>query len=63
MNPKKIIEESLKNLNACCGGAVASAIGCLKNLGASKGEMLAYRSSYDVRPDDSFVGYVGIIFS
>ncbi|MFC1863036.1 AmmeMemoRadiSam system protein B [Thermodesulfobacteriota bacterium] len=63
MNTEGIIEESLINYNACCGGAVASAIACLKVLGANQGEKIIYTTSYDVRPDSSFVGYVGIVFS
>ena len=62
MNPEGVISESFSNSNACCSGAVAAAIAALKKLGASKGEKLIYRTSYDVRPDDSFVGYVGVVF-
>lgn len=62
MDPKGIISESLMNLNACCSGAVAAAVAALKKSGVLNGEKLIYRTSYDVRPDDSFVGYVGIVF-
>jgi AmmeMemoRadiSam system protein B len=63
MDSAGIIDESLINYNACCGGAVAAAISSLKVLGAKKGEKIFYTTSYDVRPDSSFVGYVGIVFS
>lgn len=59
----KLISEALKNSNACCSGAAASAIEAAKVLGAKRGEMVVYSTSYDVRPDSSFVGYVGIVFS
>jgi MEMO1 family protein len=62
MDSDKIISESFLNSNACCSGAVAAAVAALKKLGALKGEKLIYRTSYDVRPDDSFVGYAGIVF-
>ena len=62
MDAKGIIEESLKNNNACCSGAVAAAIAAVKRLGASTGEKLTYTTSYDIRPNSSFVGYVGIVF-
>lgn len=62
MDPQGIISESLENSNACCSGAVAAAVASLKKLGALRGEKLIYRTSYDVRPDDSFVGYVGVVF-
>ncbi len=63
MDAQGVVEESLKNHNACCSGAVATAIAAAKGLGAQKGETLVYSTSYDIRPDSSFVGYVGIVFS
>ncbi len=54
---------TLNNHNACCGGAAAAAIATAKVLGANKGNKLVYTTSYDIRPDTSFVGYVGIVFS
>ena len=63
MDPEGVIHESLKNQNACCSGAVATAIAAAKKLGARRGEKLIQSTSYDVRPDDSFVGYVGMVFS
>jgi AmmeMemoRadiSam system protein B len=63
MDPEGVIRESMNNQNACCSGAVATAIAAAKKLGASKGEKLIQMTSYDVRPDDSFVGYVGVVFS
>jgi AmmeMemoRadiSam system protein B len=63
MDPEGVIRESMNNQNACCSGAVATAIAAAKKLGAIKGEKLIHMTSYDVRPDDSFVGYVGVVFS
>jgi AmmeMemoRadiSam system protein B len=63
MDAEGVIHESLKNRNACCSGAVATAIAAAKKLGASRGEKLLYATSYDVMPDSSFVGYVGVVFS
>jgi AmmeMemoRadiSam system protein B len=63
MDAEGVVEESLKNHNACCSGAAATAIAAAKALGAKKGEKLIYATSYDIRPDSSFVGYVGIVFS
>ncbi|MBN1626246.1 MAG: AmmeMemoRadiSam system protein B [Deltaproteobacteria bacterium] len=62
MDTEGIISESLKSSNACCSGAVAAAVAALKKMGAVKGEKLIYRTSYDVMPNDSFVGYAGIVF-
>jgi hypothetical protein len=63
MDPEGVIRESMNNQNACCSGAVATTIAAAKKLGARKGEKLIHFTSYDVRPDDSFVGYVGVVFS
>jgi AmmeMemoRadiSam system protein B len=63
MDAEGVIHESLKNYNACCSGAAATAIVAAKKLGAVGGEKLVYATSYDIRPDSSFVGYVGIVFS
>ena len=63
MDPEGVIRESMTNQNACCSGAVATAIAAVKKMGARKGEKLIHFTSYDVRPDDSFVGYVGVVFS
>lgn len=63
MEPEKIIKESLVNSNACCSGAAAAAVAAMKKSGAIKGKKLVYSTSYDVRPDSSFVGYTGVVFS
>jgi AmmeMemoRadiSam system protein B len=57
-----VIHEALKNQNACCSGAAGAAIVTAKELGAKRGEKIEYTTSYDIRPDSSFVGYVGIVF-
>lgn len=63
LDAEGVISEALMNSNACCSGAVAAAIAAMKRMGAHKGEQLAYTTSYDIRPDDSFVGYVGVVYS
>jgi MEMO1 family protein len=62
MDPGKVIAEALENQNACCSGAAATAIAAAKQLGADKAEAIAYATSYDKSPGDSFVGYAGIVF-
>jgi len=62
MDGKGIILEALKSHNACCSGAAGAAIVASKGFGAKKGEKIIYSTSYDIRPDDSFVGYAGIVF-
>jgi AmmeMemoRadiSam system protein B len=62
MDPEKVIKEALENQNACCAGAAATAISAAKALGANKGVTIAYATSHDKSPGDSFVGYAGIVF-
>lgn len=62
MDGEGVISESLKNHNACCPGAAATAIAAARRMGARQGEILSYSMSYDTRPDNSFVGYIGILF-
>jgi AmmeMemoRadiSam system protein B len=62
LEPEKVLQEALTNQNACCAGAVATAIVAGKHLGAKNAQIVAYNTSYDKVPGDSFVGYVGILF-
>jgi hypothetical protein len=62
MDPEAVIREGLSNDNACCCGAAAAAIAVGKAMGAQKADELAYATSYDKSPGDSFVGYVGMLF-
>ena len=62
MDAEKVISEALASQNACCAGAAATAIETAKHLGADRAESIAYATSYDKNPGDSFVGYVGIVF-
>ena len=62
LDPNTVISEGLANHNACCSGAAATAIAAAKELGAEKAQTIAYSTSYDKSPGDSFVGYVGIVF-
>lgn len=61
MDSAAVISEALTRQNACCSGAAASAIEASKVLGAKKAVEVDYYTSYDIRPDSSFVGYVGIL--
>lgn len=61
LDPQKVIEEGRLHQNACCAGAVATAIAAARRLGATDAEPIAYATSYDKHPGDSFVGYVGVV--
>ncbi len=62
MNPDNVINEARASQNACCAGAASTAIACANFLGATRADSIAYATSYDKSPGDSFVGYVGIVF-
>jgi hypothetical protein len=62
MDAPGLLKHALENDSACSGGAALSAMGTSKALGAEKGILLDYYTSYDIMPDDSFVGYAGILY-
>ena len=62
MDAEGLLEHALKNDSACSAGAAASTIATCEALGAGKGVLLDYYTSYDIMPDDSFVGYAGIVY-
>lgn len=57
-----LLKHALENDSACSAGAAVSAMATCKALGAGKGILLDYYTSYDIMPDDSFVGYAGIVY-
>ncbi|MCB2166096.1 MAG: AmmeMemoRadiSam system protein B [Deltaproteobacteria bacterium] len=62
LNPEMVLGEALRHQNACCAGAAAATIQSALDLGASQGVLMAYTTSYDKIPGDSFVGYAGIAY-
>ncbi len=62
MDEAGLIKHAVENESACSAGAAVSAMATCKALGAEKGILLDYYTSYDVMPDDSFVGYAGILY-
>lgn len=62
MDALGLLDHALKNDSACSAGAAASAMATCEVLGAKKGVLLDYYTSYDIMPDDSFVGYAGIVY-
>jgi len=62
MDIEGLIKHALENDSACSAGAAASAMATCKAMGAEKGILLDYYTSYDILPDESFVGYAGIVY-
>lgn len=57
-----IIARGLAEHSACCPGAAAAAIHAARRLGNASGQSLRYATSTEIRPDESFVGYAGLVF-
>ncbi len=62
LDHEALLDEALASQNACCPGAAAAALCAGKKLGAVKGHLLAYATSTDIHPSDSFVGYASLVF-
>ena len=63
MAPERVIDQGLSRQNACCAGAAATAVSAVQKMGARQAKKLAYATSYDKSPGESFVGYAGVVFS
>jgi MEMO1 family protein len=62
MDAEGLLKHALENDSACSAGAAISAMATSKALGVEKGILLDYYTSYDIMPDDSFVGYAGVLY-
>ncbi|MCX8116496.1 MAG: AmmeMemoRadiSam system protein B [Desulfobacterota bacterium] len=62
MDAEGLIAHANEQDSACSAGAAASAIATCKYLGSVKGRLIDYYTSYDILPDESFVGYAGIVY-
>lgn len=62
MDTEGLLKHAQMNDSACSAGAAVSAIATCKALGAEKGALIDYYTSYEILPDESFVGYAGILY-
>lgn len=65
MDAAHIVSEARAHQNACGSGALAATVAAAAVLGAARGHLLDYRSSFDAAPEAVFrmaVGYAGIVF-
>ena len=65
----EVIREADEHFNACGAGAVAATLAAARVLGAARGHVVRYTTSYDVmrertgRTDaEAAVGYGGVVF-
>jgi AmmeMemoRadiSam system protein B len=73
VNDQKFIDAALKldgagmlktaaqDQSACSAGGAVAAVATAKSNGAHKAALVDYYTSYDIMPNDSFVGYAGIV--
>ncbi|HDL64571.1 MAG TPA: AmmeMemoRadiSam system protein B [Proteobacteria bacterium] len=63
MDPEAALEDAARNQSACSAGGAVAALSFAREMGVREGELLRYLTSYDIYPNESFVGYAGIIYS
>lgn len=59
-DPAEIVHTAVADRSACSSGAAAAAAAFSSQLGCRSAELVGYYTSYDVAPNDSFVGYAGV---
>ncbi len=62
LDPEAVLQAGVQDRSSCSAGAIAAAISATRGLGAQRGHLVDYYTSYDIMPSDSFVGYVGIVY-
>ena len=62
MDATGVLQAAANDQSSCSAGATAAAISAARAMGASQAKLVDYYTSYDIRPDTSFVGYAGILF-
>lgn len=63
LNARAALDAANQDQSSCSAGAPAAAMTGARNLGATKGLLVDYYTSYDVMPGDSFVGYGGVVWA
>lgn len=64
LDAKKFYNEVVENNYTVCGFVpITLLLLVMKNIGAKKGVLTDYKTSYDIQPSDSFVSYAGIVFT
>ncbi|MGA2479571.1 MAG: AmmeMemoRadiSam system protein B, partial [Spirochaetia bacterium] len=56
------LERALSERSACSAGGALAALSFAREKGVSRGELVRYMTSLDVRPAESFVGYAGVLY-
>jgi AmmeMemoRadiSam system protein B len=62
MDEARALERAVEERSACSAGGAVAAIAFAREAGATRGELLEYRTSGDVHPSESFVGYAAVVY-
>ena len=65
LEAEEVVKEAERHHNACGAGAVAALLSSVKTLGASRGTLLRYTTSFDESGGNDYsviVGYMGMVF-
>jgi MEMO1 family protein len=62
MDAGGLLSDAAEHSSACSAGGAASTVTTCTLLGATKGILIEHCTSYDLLPDQSFVGYAGIVY-
>ena len=69
LEAEKVVPETKSHMNACGGGAIAATLAAVRVLGAVRGHVLRYTTSFDVLVEktgqadySAAVGYAGVVF-
>jgi len=57
------LDRAVRERSACSIGGAVAAMSFARATGAGPGRLVGYMTSRDVHPDESFVGYAGILYS
>jgi AmmeMemoRadiSam system protein B len=56
------IRRAVEEHSACSAGGAVAAMAFARDAGATRGELLDYRTSRDLHPSESFVGYAAVVY-
>jgi hypothetical protein len=69
LDAEAAVAEAKQSMNACGAGAIAATLAAARELGAARGCVVSYTTSYDVMREtmgrmdyEAAVGYVGVVF-
>ncbi len=62
LDAQAALEHGTRNKAACSTGAAVCALSFSEAAGVRRGKLIDYRTSKDVHPSDSFVGYAGVLY-